>query len=75
MQEQVALNPVGESRDKRDQTLKPKSKEKKKATVTAEEVTDPKQSDVDQADRAGSAGTKSGHSRKRITRDTSPSSI
>ena len=64
-QEQVALNPVGKSRDKRDQTLKPKGKEKKKDAVTAEEVTDPKQSDVDQA----------GHSKKRITRDTSPSSI
>ena len=75
-QEQVALNPVGESRDKRDQTLKNKGKEKKKAAAAAaEEVTNPKQSDVDQADRAGSLGTKSGHSRKRITRDTSPSSI
>ena len=74
-QEQVALNPIGESRDKRDQTLKNKGKEKKKAAVAAEEVTNPKQSDVDQADRAGSSGTKSGHSRKRITRDTSPSSI
>ena len=29
-QEQVALNPVGESRDKRDQTLKNKGKEKRK---------------------------------------------
>ena len=73
-QEQVALNPVGESRDKRYQTLKPKGKEKK-AVVTAEEVTDPKQTDVDQADRPGSSSTKSGQSRKRITRDTSPSSI
>ena len=75
MQEQVALNPVGESREKRDQPLKSKGKEKKKAAVTAEEVTDPKQSDVDQADHPGSSSTKSGHSRKRITRDTSPSSI
>ena len=74
-QEQVALNPVRESRDKRDQTLKPKSKEKKKAAVTAEEVTDPGQTDVDQADRPGSSSTKTGQSRKRITWDTSPSSI
>ena len=74
-QEQVALNPVGESRDKRDQTLKPKGKEKKKAAVTAEEVTDPGQTDVDQADCPGSSSTKTGQSRKRITRDTSPSSI
>ena len=74
-QEQVALNPVGESRDKTDQTLKNKGKEKKKAAVAAEEVTNPKHSDGDQADRAGSSRTKSEHSRKRITRDTSPSSI
>ena len=74
-QEQEALNPVGESQDKRDQTLKNQGKEKKKAAVAAEEVTHPKQSDGDQADRAGSSGTKSGHSRKRMTRDTPPSSI
>ena len=74
-QEQVALKPVGESRDQNGQTLNNKDKEKKKAAVAAEEVTHPKQSDGDQADRASSSGTKSRHSRKRITRDTSPSSI
>ena len=49
---------------------------KKKAAVTAEEVTDPGQTEtVDQADQPGSLSTKIGQSRKRITRDTSPSSI
>ena len=74
-QEQVALNPIGESRDKRDQTLKNKGKEKKKAAIAAEEIINPKQPDADQADCAGSSGTKSVPSRKRITRDTSPGSI
>ena len=75
-QEQVALNPLGNSQDKRDRTLKSKGKDKKKAAVTAEEVTDPGQTEtVDQTDRPGSSSTKSGQSRKRITRDTSPSSI
>ena len=75
-QKQVALNPLGDSQDKRDRTLKSKGKDKKKAAVTAEEVTDPGQTEtVDQADQPGSSSTKIGQSRKRITRDSSPNSI
>ena len=74
-QEQVAINPTGESRDKREQTLKNKGKGKKKAAEAAEDSINTKQSDGDQANRAGSSGTKSVPSKKRITRDTSPGSI
>ena len=45
-QKQVALNPLGDSQDKRDRTLKSKGKDKKKAAVTAEEVTDPGQTET-----------------------------
>ena len=76
-QEQVALNPIGDPQDKRVRTLTSKGKvDKKKAAVTAEEVTDPGQTEtVDQTDQPGSSNTKAGQSKKRITRDTSPSSI
>ena len=76
-QEQVALSPTGDSQDKRERTLRSKGKvDKKKAVVTAEEVTDPGQTEtVDQTDQPGSSNTKARQSKKRITRDTSPSSI
>ena len=76
-QEQVALNPIGDPQDKRVRTLTSKGKvDKKKAAVTAEEVTDPGQSEtVDQTDQPCSSNTKARQSKKRITRDTSPSSI
>ena len=75
-QQQVALNPLGDSQDKRDRTLKSKGKDKKKAAVTAEEVTDPGHTEtVEKAEQPGSSCAKTGQFRKRITRDTSPSSI
>ena len=76
-QEQVALNPIGDSRDKRERTLKSKGKvEKKKAAVTAEENTDPGQTEtVDQTDQPSISNPTARESKKRITRDTSPSSI
>ena len=75
-QQQVALNPLGDSQDKRDRTLKSKGKDKKKAAVTAEEVTDPGHTEtVEKSEQPGSSSAKTGQSRKRITRDTSPSSI
>ena len=76
-QEQVALNPIGDPQDKRVRTLISKGKvDKKKAAVTAEEVTDPGQSEtVDLTDQPCGSNTKARQSKKRITRDTSPSSI
>ena len=76
-QEQVALNPIGDSQEKRERTSKAKGKvDKKKAAITAEEVTEPGQTEtVDQTDHASSSNTKARQSKKRITRDTSPSSI
>ena len=73
----MALNPIGDSQDKRERTLKSKGKvEKKKAAVTAEENTDPGQTEtVDQTDQPSSSNPTARQSKKRITRDTSPSSI
>ena len=52
-QEQVALNPIEDSQVRRERTLKSKKKvDKKKAAVTAEDVTDPGQTEtVDQTDQ------------------------
>ena len=76
-QEQVALNPIGNSQDKRERTLQPKEKlDKKKAAITAEEITKPGQTEtVDQTDQPGSSNHQARQSKKRITRVTSPSSI
>ena len=76
-QEQVALNQIGESQDKKERTLKSKGKlDKKKAAITAEEVSEPGQTEtVDQTDQPSSSNPKAKQSNKRITRDTSPSSI
>ena len=59
-QEQVALNPIEDSQDRRERTLKSKRKvDKKKAAVTAEDVTDPEQTEtVDQIDQPGGSKTK-----------------
>ena len=76
-QEQVALNPTGDLQDKRERTLKSKRKlNKKKAAITAEEVTEPGQTEtMDQTDQPSSSNPKARQSKKHITRNTSRSSI
>ena len=80
-QEQVALKPIGDTQNKNEGTAKSKGKsDKKKAAITAEEVRLSKQSETmaptDQPSSSGGfANSKAKQSKKRITRDTSPSSI
>ena len=73
----MALNPIGDSQDKTDRTPKSKEKlDKKKAAMAATDVRAPGQAEtVDQTDQPSSSNPKAKHSKKRITRDTSPSSI
>ena len=81
IQDQVALKPTGEPNDQNQVTLKSKGKQdKKKAAVAAEEVTTSKPlNTIDQSDQPSSSGglanPRSKQSKKRITRDSSPSSI
>ena len=80
-QDQVALKSLGESKGQNEVTIKSKGKsDKKNAAVTAEEVRTSKQLETiippDQpSSSVGLANTQAKPSKKRITRDTSPSSI
>ena len=80
-QDQVALKSLGETKGQNEVTMKSKSKsDKKKAAVTAEEARTSEQLETiippDQPSSSGGlANTQAKPSKKRITRDTSPSSI